>query len=553
MPPYHIRYTADGPPDCGLSYGGRVLEGLRKFQNSARPTQVDAHDGTAMTFRELLVQTVHAAEGWKAMGLRVGDVVALVSKNHHQVFPVTLGAVCAGLTVSCVVPTATKAEMQHAMSLSRPKVVVVEPARLATAMEAAPGARFVVLGGDPPAGVDSVSTHLQLLRRGETAEPPPDPDTYRAVDVGDRSKHVAFILFSSGTTGLPKGVQIRDSAMATVIDNISDTAVGAAYSNCYRPDDKVMLISSPLCWISGVWQLLYGCAHGLTRVFTRVVDDITVASTIDKYKVNSWMAAPAVLIAFESAYNSKHRTRYDLSSLTGILVGGSPTSAEVQTALERDLGCKVIQVYGATEAGLVFGPDGDRSSPPGSMGKLVPWVELRLVSADTGEDIPADTRHTVAEVRVRSPYLMHSYVNNAEETAKAHDELGFFKTGDLVYEDDDGYFFFVDRIKEMMKYKGNQIAPAELEMLLLQHPGVREACVLGAQSGVDDLPTAFVARAPNEAGAAVTEDDLKALVADKLSDYKQLRGGVIFLEHLPKTVTGKVARRELKDKLRSLA
>ncbi|KAE8741028.1 hypothetical protein FOCC_FOCC013439 [Frankliniella occidentalis] len=319
-------------------------------------------------------------------------------------------------------------------------------------------------------------------------------------------------------------------------------------------NDYLLLISSPLCWISGVWQLLWGIRFGVTRVFTTVSDDITIMSTIDKYKINTWMGAPAVLFAFIAHYKNKYTGRYDLSSLERVLIGGSPTGAEVQASLEQDIKCSVIQVYGATEAGFVFGPLASVPSPPGAMGTLEPGVELRLVNVETGEDIPDDVKNTAGEVRVRSDYLMLGYFNNPEETEKAFDEYGFYKTGDLVYEDDDGYFFFVDRIKEMIKYKNNQIAPAEVEMVLLQHPGVSEACVLGRQSTADigDIPTAFVSRVDNEAGEALTEGELQDLVADKLSDYKRLRGGVIFLDHLPRTVSGKVARRNLKEMLKGM-
>ncbi len=210
-------------------------------------------------------------------------------------------------------------------------------------------------------------------------------------------------------------------------------------------------------------------------------------------------------------------------------------------------------------------------------------MSSQLVDVGTGEDIPVDVRNTVGEVRIRSKSLMLGYYNNPEETEKALDGHGFFKSGDLVYEDDDGYFFFVDRIKEMIKYKNNQvrrhgkylqargpahtavamqtlthsivqIAPAEVEMVLLQHPGVREACVLGRPSTADigDVPTAFVSRADNEAGEALTEAELQDLVAERLSDYKRLRGGVIFLDELPRTVSGKVARRHLKEMLKEM-
>ncbi|KAK3908394.1 Luciferin 4-monooxygenase [Frankliniella fusca] len=525
-----IRVSGEAIPDQGLSYGDLALESLRHWQHRPEPTQIDAHFGTSMSFRELLVQTMYACEGFKAMGLEPKDVVALVSRNSHEMFPAVLGAVCAGLSISCVVPSATLTEMQHALNLTQPKVVISERDRVQRAMDAYPDGKHIVLSGDPPEGVD---TFISVLRRGEAAEPRPDPDTYRAVDLGDRTQHAPFILFSSGTTGLPKAVMLKDSSMTKLVENLNTVMTSA---DC-DPADDVLLISSPLCWISGVWQLLWGLRFGATRVFTTVSDDLTIMSAIDKFKVNTWMAAPAVLIALVSLYKSKYADRYDFSSLKRVLIGGSPTGAEVQASLQEDLQCNLIQVYGATEAGFVFGPRPSVPSPPGAMGKLEPGIELRLVNVDTGEDIPAEVRNTVAEVRIRSDYLMLGYFNNPEETEKALDEHGFYKSGDLVYEDDDGYFFFVDRIKEMIKYKNNQIAPAEVEMVLLQHPGVREACVLGRPSTADigDVPTAFVSRADNEEGEALTEAELQDMVAAKLSDYKRLRGGVVFMDELPKT------------------
>lgn len=548
----HIRYTGDGAPDRGMCCGDMILEALRQHRHSPRPAQIDAALGTTMSYNELLVQTVLAAEGWTAMGLGRGDVVALVARNHHEVFPAVLGATVAGITVACAVPSATPSELRHALTLVEPKLVLSEPDRLALSMEAYPDTQHMVLRGDPPEGV---STFQELMRKGEAVDPPPDPDTYAAVDVGeDRTEHIGFILFSSGTTGLPKGVKLRDTLNTLLIDNLVSLMRPRDKDGAYEDIDQTILITSPLCWVSGMWQLLRGIAFANTRVFCTTSDDVFIMSVIDKYKVDTWMAAPATLLAFVSLYLSHYRQRYDLTSLRTLLVGGSPTSAEVQASVARDLNVAVVQAYGATEAGFVFGPAHHEPAPDGSLGTLVPWVELRLVDPDTGEDIPASTKYKVGEARVRSPYLFHSYVNNPEETAKARDELGFYKTGDLIYEDDNGNYFFVDRIKEMLKYRNQQIAPAEIEMLLLQHPGIKEACVLGKADPVaGDLPTAFVARSVSEEGQSLTEDDVKAIVAEKLSDYKHLRGGVIFMDKLPKTVSGKIARRELKDMLKAMA
>ncbi|KAE8752798.1 hypothetical protein FOCC_FOCC000536 [Frankliniella occidentalis] len=181
----------------------------------------------------------------------------------------------------------------------------------------------------------------------------------------------------------------------------------------------------------------------------------------------------------------------------------------------------------------------------------------QLVDVDTGEDVPAAVKHAVGEVRVRSKTVMLGYLGNPAETARAFDEHGFYKTGDLVYEDADGHYFFVERSVEMLTYKGTKVSPSEVEAVLLQHPGVREACVLGRRVGegvsCDDLPAAFVSRADGAAGEDVTEGALRAAVAERLSDAHRLRGGVYFLDSLPRAgMSRKVARSKLKEMLRNL-
>ncbi|KAK3910542.1 putative 4-coumarate--CoA ligase 2 [Frankliniella fusca] len=314
----------------------------------------------------------------------------------------------------------------------------------------------------------------------------------------------------------------------------------------------ILLVSSPLCWISGVFQYLWTLVHGQIRVLVPVSDPVSILASIDKFKITSWLTAPPVLFTVGSEYENKYKNHYDISSLKTIFLGGSSTGADVHTAMEEVFGCKIIQFYGSTETGGVFG-SGSKIVPPGALGTLLSDVELRLVNIDTGEDIPANVKNAVGEVRVRSKNLMLGYYKNPEATSEAFDEHGFFKTGDLAYEDEDGYFYFVDRIKEMIKYMNYQVATAEVEAVLLQHPGVRDACVVGRASPAHgELPTAFVSRADNEAGEALTEAELQAMVAEQLTDYKRLRGGVFFLDELPTMEMGKIARRSLKEMLKKL-
>ncbi|XP_026290973.2 uncharacterized protein LOC113215551 isoform X1 [Frankliniella occidentalis] len=440
------------------------------------------------------------------------------------------------------------AEMQHALTLTQAKVVISEPDRIGTAMAAYPGVPHVVLTGQPP---DGAKTFLNILRMGEATQPRPDPDTYRAVELGDRSQHAPVILFSSGTTGMPKAVMLRDSSLTLTLAN---TSAGSSVDEG-KASDAMLLLTSPLCWFSGVMNLFWSLQTGSTRVFITHSDDLAVLSAIDKYKITIWVTAPPMLFTGTAFYKSKSNPGYRLDSLATIFVGGSGLNAQLEESIEQDVDCRIVQAYASTETGFICSRSRLKSSasPHGVLGTLSPGVEFRLVDVDTGEDIPTDVKNAVGEARIRSKYVMLRYCNNPEETKRAFDEHGFYKTGDLLYENDEGSYVFVDRMKEVIKYKNNPISPAELEMVLLQHSGVKEACVLGrACTASGELPTAFVSRADNAAGASLTEDELRAMVAEKLADYKRLRGGVIFLDQLPRTVSGKTDRRNLKEMLQKI-
>ncbi|XP_034250853.1 luciferin 4-monooxygenase-like [Thrips palmi] len=519
---------ADGP-EADVSLGEFLLQHLREHAAAQRVAQVDASTGDVWSFQTLLSEAVQVASALAEDGLGPGDTIAFFSKNYHELYGGVLGCVLAGITVATMVPTHGPAELKHQLLLCMPKAIFVEAELLPRTQEALDGfpadVRVFTL---QTVADDEVTSYAALSERGFDT----DPDAYSPAEIPDRKSHVAFILYSSGTTGLPKGVQIPNHGLTTMIMNVSGLPTDLEGVG----DVLTVLVLAPISWISGVVLLLKATQVGARRVSMANPVPKTVLSCLQTYKVNVWPTAPSVLLGL---VHHPARRLFNFSSIKCILSGGGPLSAELQEEVSRKLGCLVVQGYGSTEMGILVTASPGQNKP-GSLGVIEDKVSVRLVDLDTNEVIREPGR--VGEMRARGPCNMIGYIGNPEATAECYDEEGWFKTGDLVYFDSDGFFFYVDRLKEMIKYKSHQVAPTEVEALLVTHPAVRDACVMGIPNLMDgEHPMAFVVRSKK-----VEAQELQDFVAQRLSEPKHLRGGIIFLDSIPRTVTGKTQRAALK-------
>ncbi|XP_034250175.1 luciferin 4-monooxygenase-like [Thrips palmi] len=567
MDPPRVHFGGPGVEHPGVSLSEFTLQHLRHFAaqgERAPPAQVDAVTGQAMSYGELLERSVRAAQGWSALGLRVGDTVAVCSNNLHALFPTVLGAMFNGCTVAGIVPSSNTAELLDSLLLVSPRAVISDELT-APRMAAASGALAEALGAGPvkhvvavaegrgarlaevvPGGVmSSEDLFAAGVRHGVAIE------TYAPAAVADAKQHVAYILFSSGTTGKPKAVMTSDHSMLIHTLNPGSWAV---------LEGERFLVSSPLSWISGALMMFHCAFVGATRVFLNgCADEHTWLGTVHKYKINLTFAPPWLLSLVPSALSATvgPRAPYDVSSLRAVTTGGAALGADMHALLQAALGCPVAQGYGCTEAGVAFsdsaGLPGQPPPRPGSLGRLQPWVHLRLVDPVSGRDVSGEEGE--GELRYKTPYLMLGYVGDPKASAQGFDEHGFYCTGDLVRRDSDGYFYFVDRIKELMKYNSWPIAASELEEVLLFHSLVREVCVLGRPHPIHgDLPTAFVVRSGGAEGDAHLDEqqlrqDINQLVRARLSDHKLLRGGIYFVDEIPKTTSGKKDRNRLRERL----
>ncbi len=231
---------------------------------------------------------------------------------------------------------------------------------------------------------------------------------------------------------------------------------------------------------------------------------------------------------------------HDLSSLKTVFSGAAPLGAELAMEASRRVGCDVVQGYGMTELSPVSHATRPGDFKPGSSGIAVANTECRLVSAD-GEDQDVGGR---GELWVRGPQVMKGYLGNESATRDTIDSESWLHTGDVAELDEDGHYSIVDRVKELIKYKGFQVPPAELEALLLTHPAIADCAVIGVPDDeAGELPKAFVVVG---AGQELTEQDVKDFVSDKVATYKQLRI-VEFIDEIPKSASGKILRRHLRD------
>ncbi|CAH2989330.1 unnamed protein product [Chilo suppressalis] len=337
----------------------------------------------------------------------------------------------------------------------------------------------------------------------------------------------SLILYSSGTTGLPKGAKITNQNLITTL-----------FQKQITSNDSTLLTVTPWCNTYGIMTMKDGLSYGRTIIFLERFEETMYLQVIQKYKVKALVVAPPTLIVMSK---SSVLDMYDVSSVELMHSGGAPLDSDVITLVKsrfKNLH-HVTQGYGMTEATGIICRDIDLYPKQGSVGKVLEGITVKVVDAQTRKILGPNH---AGEVCVKGLALFDGYIG--KERGDDFDEEGFFKTGDVAYYDNEGFFFIVDRIKELIKYKAWQVSPSELEAVLLLHPSVKDVGVTGIPDPTaGELPVAFIVKKP---GAFVTEKEIFDFVATKVSPWKRLRGGVIFIEEIPKTGSGKILRRQLR-------
>lgn len=495
-----------------------------------RTAVVDGASGAATTYRQLLVQINAVAGAVSALGLGPHGVAAILCPNIPAFAAVFHGLLRAGATITTVNSLYTADELTNQLQDAGATWLFTVSALLLGAEEAAeragiPADRLVVL--------DGAAGHPSLKDLLTASAPVP------IVSV-DPATHVAVLPYSSGTTGRPKGVKLSHRNLVANVEQ------SRGLLNVV-PEDRLLALL-PFFHIYGLTVLLNLALRERACLVTMPRFDLAeFLRIIQDHKCTYLFIAPPIAVAL-----SKHPlvAEYDLSSVHTALSGAAPLDGELGGRLAERLGCRVLQGYGMTEMSPVSHliPHDATDVPVSSVGFTVPNMDCRLVDPVTGEDIDVPAAGTSAQGHLlcRGPNVMLGYLNRPEETADTLDADGFLHTGDIATVRADGVVTIVDRLKELIKYKGYQIAPAELEALLLTHPGIADAAVIGTPD-VDgqEVPMAFVVRQPGEPGQSLDEAALIDFVAGKVAPFKKVRR-VEFIDTVPKSSSGKILRRLLK-------
>jgi len=511
-------YPSVAIPDA--SFSAYVFANLARWAD--RIAFIDGATGRTLTHRQVYDGARRVAASLARRGLRKGDVVAIVSPNDPDYAIAFHGVALAGGVVTTVNPLNTTHEIAVQLRDADARFAIVATACLRNVQDAATEAgtrmrEIFVLG--EAAGA---TPFTELLH--DAGDPP-------AVSI-DPAADLLALPYSSGTTGVAKGVMITHRNAVAMF----------ALSEPLAPDltGHITLALLPFFHCYGMHVLMNGALRrGTTCVTMRRFDLEQFLQLIERHRVTMLTLVPPLVLAL-----AKHPlvAKYDLSSVQMVGCGAAPLDAETQQSAAARLHAEVRQGYGLTEAvvGVTGVPLQGARIKSGSVGPLLPNIEARVVDVTTGEDLGTGVR---GELWVRGPNVMRGYLKQPEASAATIDVDGWLHTGDIGMFDEDGHLFIVDRLKELIKYKGFQVAPALLEGILQQHPQVADAAVIGIPDPeAGEVPKAFVV-----ARGAADAEAIMGFVAERVAHYERLHA-LEFIEAIPKSPSGKILRRLLRER-----
>jgi len=488
-----------------------------------KPALIDGPTGQTFTYGEFEQAVRRVAASLAKRGFKQGDVFGIFSTNCPEYGIIFHAVAMLGGINTTLNPLYTAEEAAFQLTDAKARFLVTAPYFIDKARAAATEANIEELF---VFGEADQATPFASLLDGDGPVP--------QVQINPKADLVA-LPYSSGTTGLPKGVMLTHYNLVANMRQMD----GLEY---FHRDDTLLCVL-PLFHIYGLVVVLNMGLHiGATIVTMPRFDLEQFLQFIEKYRVTLSHIVPPIVLKLTK---DPIVDNYDLSSLRMIFSGAAPLSAELSDQCMVRIGCGIRQGYGMTETSPVThsSPADPAKMKLGSVGPPAPNTECKLLDPGTGEELIANQR---GEVCVRGPQIMKGYLNNPEATARTIDSDNWLHTGDIGYADDDGDFFIVDRVKELIKYKGFQVAPAELEAVLLTHPAVADAAVIPCPDDeAGEVPKAFVVL-KDKASA----EELMSFVAARTAPHKKIRF-LEFIEQIPRSLAGKILRRVLVEKERA--
>ncbi|KAM0753976.1 acetyl-CoA synthetase-like protein [Meredithblackwellia eburnea MCA 4105] len=469
--------------------------------------------------------------------LERGDILGVLSTNTLEMAALCIGISGAGFVPAQVNPSATPPELAHSFKLVEPlgpKVIFVHPDLIAGAQEGIKLCNFPrtpkLVSMLPSTSIPrEVSFTLQdVLKSGQ--EKPRE----LAKLVKPAKDTLGMIFYSSGTTGAFKGVMLSHLNLVSNAKQIVGPSTEALGPHA------TMVSFLPLYHSYGLCVTMTGAPISGTKVVHLEKFDLEIfLSAIEEHRATNCNIVPPVALAL-----AKHPIvdKYDLSSIKSFAIAAAPTKLELVNILRKRLNCAVVQGYGLTESSPGSHQlQAAEEAQDGSVGRLFPDMECRIVGTD-GKDVGVNEE---GEIVMRGPNIMMGYIRNPEATAATVKD-GWLYTGDIGRRNEGGYYWIVDRLKELVKVRGFQVAPAELEGVLLSHPKVLDCAVHATYDDekATEFPRAFIVVDP-KLRTAETAAEIQTYVSDRVAHYKRLLGGVFFLDEIPKNGSGKILRRML--------